>query len=164
MDEEFTPLRCPGDGQGRDSGPTVPVIPPHAADWLMTKISVYQDDVTLYTVWPHMHLRGHEMTFVVTFPDGRDQIVLSNLNYDYKWQLFYDLKEPLKVQAGSAIRVIGSYDNSTRNVNNSEPHKEVYRSEQSWDEMFSPFRDVTVDKNALDLTKTLKSSTDGVQQ
>ena len=165
VDDKVTPLVPEGAAVGTGAGsPAVPVIPPHAADWSMTEISAYQDDVTLYTVWVHMHLRGHEMTFVVTFPDGREQVVLSNLNYDFNWQLFYDLKEPLKIPAGSTIKAIGSYDNSTRNVNNSEPHKEVYWSEQSWDEMFSPFRDVTVDKNALDLTKTLKSSTDDGRQ
>ncbi len=164
VDDEITPLLRPGDGQGRDAGPTVPVIPPHAKDWSMTEISAYQDDVTLYTVWPHMHLRGHEMTFVVTFPDGREQIVLSNLNYDFNWQLFYDLKEPLKIPAGSMIKAIGSYDNSARNKNSTQSDKEVYWSEQSWDEMFSPFRDVSMDKNALELTKALKSSTDGGRQ
>ena len=161
--DDFTPL-VSGGGQGRDKGPTVPVIPPHAADWSMTEISAYQDDVTLYTVWPHMHLRGHEMTFVVTFPDGREQIVLSNLNYDFNWQLFYDLKEPLKLPAGSTIKAIGSYDNSARNKNSSQPDKEVYWSEQSWDEMFSPFRDVTVDKNALESTKAGKASNNGSVQ
>ena len=165
VDDDVTPVPAPGGVAGTGGrDPAVPVIPPHTADFSLTEISAYQDDVTLYTVWPHMHLRGHEMTFVVTFPDGREQILLANLNYDFNWQIFYDLKEPLKIPAGSTIKAIGSYDNSTRNRNNSEPHKEVYWSEQSWDEMFTPFRDVTVDKNALELTKAPASSTDGGRQ
>ena len=163
VDDDVTPPNVRGQATG-GRNPAVPVIPPHTADFSLTQISAYQDDVTLYTVWPHMHLRGHEMTFVVTFPDGREQILLANLNFDFNWQLFYDLKEPLKIPAGSTIKAIGSYDNSTRNVNNSEPHKEVYWSEQSWDEMFTPFRDVTVDKNALDVTEARKSSTDDGRQ
>ena len=86
------------------NGPVVPVIPPFAKDWAITAITAYQDDVTIYTLYPHMHLRGKEMHYVVTFPDGREELILSVPNYDFNWQTMYELKEPLKVPAGSTIK------------------------------------------------------------
>ncbi|MEE8129577.1 MAG: hypothetical protein V3T48_04780, partial [Vicinamibacterales bacterium] len=38
--------------------------------------------------------------------------------------------------AGSTIKVISRYDNSPSNRLNPAPQKEVYWSEQSWDDMF----------------------------
>ena len=43
-------------------------IPPLAADWRITAITPFQDDVTLYGLWPHMHYRGKDMTFIATLP------------------------------------------------------------------------------------------------
>jgi hypothetical protein len=54
--------------------------------------------------------------------------------------------------AGSRLRAIAHYDNSTRNRYNPAPDKEVYWSAQSSDEMFSPEIRFTYDD--IDLTKT----------
>ena len=136
--------------EGRRGGPArIPVIPPGAADWAITGITTFQDDVTLYIVWPHMHLRGKDMTFVVTYPDGREEVILHVPEYDFNWQLPYEFEEPLKLPAGSTIKTIGHFDNSVRNRYNPAPDKEVYWAEQSWDEMFNGRIDYSVDK--LDL-------------
>ena len=100
-----------------------------------------------------MHTRGKEMTYLLTYPDGREEVLLSVPNYDFNWQIFYELKEPLKIPAGSTIKTIGSYDNSPANKWNPAPQKEVYWSEQSWDEMYSGFIDISVDKRDLRLIK-----------
>jgi hypothetical protein len=104
-----------------------------------------------------MHTRGKEMTYVLTYPDGREQVLLSVPNYDFNWQMFYELKEPLKIPAGSTIKTIGSYDNSPANKWNPAPQKEVYWSEQSWDEMYTGFLDISIDKNDLRLMKKTAS-------
>jgi hypothetical protein len=145
IDSELTPVHGSGVSAG---GPPVPVIPPYTKDWAITAITAYGDDITLYTVWPHMHLRGKEMHYVLTYPDGREQVLLSVPNFDFNWQIFYELKEPLKIPAGSTIKTVGSYDNSVSNRWATEPHKEVYWSEQSWDEMYNGFRDYSIDKLA----------------
>ena len=46
---------------------------------------------------------------------------------------------------------IAHYDNSLKNRYNPAPQKEVFWSEQSWDEMFIPWFEYTVD--SVDLTK-----------
>ena len=65
----------------------------------------------------------------------------------------YELAEPLKIPAGSKISGIGFYDNSPKNKWNPAPHLEVYWSEQSWDEMYVGFLDVSVDKRDLHLMR-----------
>ena len=159
VDDEFTPLRK--SGVGNAGFPALPVIPPQAKDWAITSIRAFQDDVTLYVLWPHMHTRGKEMTYVLTYPDGREQVLLSVPNYNFNWQLFYELKEPLKIPAGSTLKAIGSYDDSAANRWNPAPQKEVYWSEQSWDEMYIGFADISVDKRDLRLMKAGKAQTTG---
>ena len=151
-DDDFTPLRK--QGIANSGFPALPVIPPNAKNWAITRITAFKDDMTLYAVWPHMHTRGKEMTYVLTYPDGREQVVLSVPNYDFNWQLFYELKEPLKIPAGSTLKLVGSYDNSAANKWNSSPQKEVYWSEQSWDEMYIGFTDLTFDKQDPRLKRT----------
>ena len=127
----------------------IPVIPPHDPDWSITAITAFKDDVTVYYLYPHMHLRGKDMTFVVTYPDGREQVILHVPNYDFNWQIQYELAEPLKLPAGTTIKTIGHFDNSASNRYNPAPDREVYWAEQSWDEMFTGRVDFTIDK--LDL-------------
>ena len=159
VDDDFTPLRI--NGVGNAGAPAIPVIPPFTDDWAITEIRVFPNDVTVYLMWAHMHTRGQEMTYLVTYPDGREEVILSVPNFDFNWQQFYELEEPIKIPAGSTLKTIGSYDNSVANKWNPAPQKEVYWSEQSWDEMFNGFIDFTVDKRVL---QSSKSATDGGAQ
>ena len=52
---------------------------------------------------------------MVTWPDGRDETILSVPKYDFNWQIYYDLESPLKIPAGSRLTAIGHYDNSIKN-------------------------------------------------
>lgn len=52
---------------------------------------------------------------------------------------------------GSTIKTVGHFDNSLGNRYNPSPDEEVYRGEQSWDEMFLIFTKYTVDKDVLSL-------------
>jgi hypothetical protein len=123
-------------------------IPPYDANWTVTGVAAIRDDVTLHGFGVHMHLRGKSMTYVVTYPDGREEVLLHVPNYDFNWQLPYELMQPVKVPAGSTIKAIAVYDNSAAKRMNPAPNKEVYWSEQSWDDMFLPSARFTVDKLA----------------
>jgi hypothetical protein len=129
-----------------------PNIPPHAANWRLTGITPVTEDITLYAMSPHMHLRGKSLKWVVTYPDGREQTILNVPKFDFNWQINYELAEPLRILAGSKITGIGVYDNSLANKWNPAPHLEVYWSEQSWDEMYQPFTEYSIDSQ--DLTKS----------
>ena len=133
-------------GVASNVNPFLAPIPPYAANWTVTGIGGFQDDVTVYGITLHMHLRGKDVTYVLTYPDGREEVLLRVPNYDFTWQLPYEFAEPLKVPAGSTVKAIARYDNSTRNRMNPAPNKEVYWSEQSWDDMFLTSVRYTVDR------------------
>jgi hypothetical protein len=134
-----------------------PNIPPYAEAWSLTGITPVTEDITLYAMSPHMHLRGKSLKWVVTYPDGREQVILNVPKFDFNWQFNYELAEPLKIPAGSKIAGIGVYDNSVRNRWNPGPQLEVYWSEQSWDEMYQPFTEYSVDSQDLTILKPVGS-------
>ena len=126
-----------------------PNIPPYVESWSLTGITPVTEDITLYAMSPHMHLRGKSLKWVVVYPDGREQTILDVPRFDFNWQIQYELAEPLHIPAGSKILGIGFYDNSPKNKWNPAPEKEVYWSEQSWDEMYQPFTEYSVDSQVL---------------
>jgi hypothetical protein len=134
-----------------------PNIPPYQENWRLTGITPVTEDITLYAMSPHMHLRGKSLKWVITYPDGREQTILNVPKFDFNWQINYELEEPLHIPAGSKIAGIGVYDNSLKNKWNPAPHLEVYWSEQSWDEMYQPFTEYSVDSQ--DLTKIVPVNT-----
>ena len=133
-------------GIATNVNPFLDPIPPNDANWTVTGVTGFQDDVTIQAISLHMHLRGKDVTYVLTHPDGREQILLRVPNYDFNWQMLYEFAEPVKAAAGSTLKAIGRYDNSAKNRLNPAPHKEVYWSEQSWDDMFLTSVRFTVDK------------------
>ncbi len=102
------------------------------------------NDITLYAMSPHMHLRGKDATYVVTYPDGIEEVLLRVPRYDFNWQTRYELVAPKRIPVGSTIKAIGHFDNSLRNRHNPAPHKAVYLAEQSWDETFNCFIEYSV--------------------
>jgi hypothetical protein len=128
---------------------TTPNIPPYVENWSIIGITPVTEPITLYAMSPHMHLRGKSLRWVIVYPDGREQTILDVPKFDFNWQFNYELKEPLKIPAGSKILGLGVYDNSVKNRWNPAPHLPVYWSEQSWDEMYQAFTEYTVDSQVL---------------
>jgi len=137
--------------EGKELAPGAPVpnIPPRVDNWSMTGVLQIAQDITLYAMWPHMHFRGKDMTFVLTHPDGKEQTLLSVPKYNPHWQLTYELAKPIKIKARSTITAYGHYDNSPNNHHNPAPDEEVLFGEQGHNEMFIPFLEVTVDDEDL---------------
>ncbi|HSE38396.1 MAG TPA: hypothetical protein VLG74_13915, partial [Blastocatellia bacterium] len=134
----------------------IPNIPPYVDNWEISGEMLVKQDITLYAFAPHMHLRGKDIKYILVWPDGRKQTLLNVPKFDFNWQLHYELEQPLKIPAGSKMIAIAHYDNSLKNRYNPAPDKEVFWSEQSWDEMFIPWFEYTVD--AIDLTKMQTAS------
>jgi hypothetical protein len=142
-------------GIGTDS--TNFAIPPYAANYQADPGEfTFLVDAKLHWMSPHMHLRGKDMMYKLIFPDGREQIVLNVPKYDFNWQLGYDLAEPIAVPKGTKLVVIAHYDNSPNNKFNPDPSRTVYNGNMTWEEMFSPFFAITVDKS-VDPTKAIKA-------
>jgi hypothetical protein len=125
----------------------IPPIPPLAENYELIGITGYPEPVTIYQFHPHAHDRGRNFTYSVVYPDGREQTVLSVPRFDHRWQMAYELAKPLKLPAGSKLVVTAHYDNSKKNPHNPAPEKPVYfrAMNQSWDEMFTPFIQYSLD-------------------
>ena len=121
---------------GQGLNPLLEPIPPGDGNWSVTGVGAFQNDSLLQSLFVHAHLRGKDFTYVLTYPDGREEILLRVPNYSFDWQFEYELVNPVRVPAGSTVKVIARYDNSRSNRLNPAPHKEAYWSEQSWDDMF----------------------------
>jgi hypothetical protein len=105
------------------------------------------DDVTLWSLLPHTHLRGRSWKYDVTYPDGRNEQVLSVPAYDFNWQTEYWFKAPLKLPKGSKLHAIATYDNSASNPSNPDPKANVSWGDQTWEEMMFTGISFSVDKD-----------------
>lgn len=99
----------------------------------------FQKPATLYSLSPHMHVRGKWMKYELLYPDGRRKALLHVPRYDFKWQMTYRLAEPLQIPAGTWLMVTGAFDNSAGNPSNPDPTRAVSFGLQSWEEMFIGF-------------------------
>jgi len=156
--KEYTPKRRSESDEGSVN---LPNIPPYAENFKVVSVHTVTEPVTLYGLTPHLHLRGKSMKYTLTWPDGQEEILLDVPKYDFNWQLYYELETPKKIPAGSKVTVVTLFDNSLKNPYNPSPEKEVYWSEQSWDEMYAPQARITVDSRQL---KTTTRSTDQQRQ
>jgi peroxiredoxin len=114
-------------------------IPPGAANHRETAEHVFEEDVLLTSLSPHMHLRGKSFRFEAAYPDGSRETLLDVPRYDYNWQLHYFLAEPKPLPAGTRLRCIAHYDNSAANPANPDPAQTVRWGEQTRDEMLIGF-------------------------
>ncbi len=132
------------------TGHVIPPIPPGDPNYELIGVQAFGRPVTFYQFQPHAHLRAKDFTYTVNFPDGRELTVLTVPKYDFRWQLAYELETPLMLPAGSKIVVTAHYDNSADNKSNPAPDKEVFfrAQNQSFDEMFSPFVQYSIDEDA----------------
>jgi mono/diheme cytochrome c family protein len=144
--KEYTPKRR---GEGDEGSVNLPNIPPYAENFKVVSVHSVTEPVTLYGLTPHLHLRGKSMKYTLTLPDGQEEVLLDVPKYDFNWQLYYELETPKKIPGGSKVTVVTLFDNSLKNAYNPSPEKEVYWSEQSWDEMYAPQARITVESRQL---------------
>src|SRR5262249_29960284 len=111
-------------------------IPAGEPNFVVDRTARVTEDVTLYWLTPHMHLRGKSIELTATYPDGRSELLVRVRDWDYNWQEMYQLKEPKKLPAGTLLHLHAVFDNSAANpLNPSRPPKDVRFGEQTTDEM-----------------------------
>ncbi len=123
-------------------------IPAGAASHQVEAEATFSDDVKVWTMHPHMHLRGKDMTFTAIYPDGRREVVLRVPKYDFGWQTDYWLAEPLTLPKGSKLHVTAHFDNSAANRANPDPSASVRWGDQTWEEMMIGYFTYTVEAAA----------------
>ncbi len=133
-------------------------IPPQDPNYRVDAKIQLQQDATLVNLLPHMHFRGKDFEYRIVYPTGEKETLLRVPNYDFNWQLTYDLATPKLLPAGTIIECTAHYDNSANNRFNPDPTKEVHFGEQTWEEMMFGFFDVAVpiDTTAMDLMRPKK--------
>jgi peroxiredoxin/mono/diheme cytochrome c family protein len=117
-------------------------IPAGAADYAATAEHRFDQDTILYSLLPHMHLRGKAFRFEAVFADGRREVLLDVPRYEFEWQNVYVLSEPRLMPEGSVLRCLARYDNSVANFSNPDPTKTVTWGEQTKDEMLVGYVEV----------------------
>jgi hypothetical protein len=139
------------------SDPKVFRIPAGDPNWQSPPVdTTFTADAKLVWMMPHMHLRGKDMTYRVSLPDGHSETVLRVPRYDFNWQIGYDVARPIDLPKGARLRIDAHFDNSPSNRANPDPTADVFGGTQSWEEMMNPFFGVIVDM-AVDPTKVLKA-------
>lgn len=110
-------------------------IPPNSANHEVRGCYTFNTDVDVLSFAPHMHLRGKDMEFKATYPDGHSEILFKVPSYDFNWQTTYVLKEPRRIPRGAKIEVIAHYDNTGKNRSNPNPDATVRWGDPTYDEM-----------------------------
>jgi len=119
---------------------------------------VFPADGVLYSLFPHMHLRGKSFRYTATFPDGTRDTLLSVPAYDFAWQSVYRLAGPRPMPKGTQIDCQAFFDNSSKNPVNPDPSRTVAWGEQTFEEMMIGFIDVAF----LDRTPAASKRTAGL--
>jgi len=120
-------------------------IPPGDANYKIEATTPILNDMTMISLFPHMHLRGKAFQYDIVYPTGETQTILKVPNWSLNWQLDYKLAEPIHLQAGTKIHTTAWWDNSANNPANPDAKAAVKWGEQSWEEMMIGFFDVAVD-------------------
>jgi hypothetical protein len=121
-------------------------IPPGDANYKVESSYTFNEDGQIHSLMPHMHLRGKDFEYRVTYPDGKSTVILSVPKYDFAWQSYYALKEPVRAPKGTRVDCLAHFDNSENNKFNPDPKKEVRWGDQTWEEMMIGWMSYTVDK------------------
>jgi hypothetical protein len=120
-------------------------IPPGAASHPVESEATFTADTTIWSLHPHMHLRGKDMTYTAIYPDGRQEILLRVPAFDFGWQTDYWLADPIALPKGTTVRVSAHFDNSAGNRANPDPTRTVRWGDQTWEEMMIGFFTYTVE-------------------
>jgi hypothetical protein len=120
-------------------------IPPGDSNYRVDASFEVATDLKLAGLHPHMHTRGKDFEYRIVYPDGRTETILHVPKYNWRWQLWYNLAEPLVLPKGTKIECTAHFDNSADNPENPDPTKTVIWGQQSWDEMMVGFFNLVFD-------------------
>lgn len=137
-------------------------IQPNAANQEVHATHIIDQDVTLVSMFPHMHLRGKDMTLDAYLPGGRQRTLLRVPAYDFNWQLFYYPDAPVKLPRGTRLELSAHYDNSAANKHNPNPAAMVRFGESSNDEMNFGLLEFTADAGVSPVPSTNTSRMDAL--
>jgi hypothetical protein len=93
-------------------------------------------DMTVESIWPHMHCIGKTVSVTAELPDGKTKKLLTIADWDFNWQDTYQYAKPFDLPKGTKVVAEFTWDNSKDNPRNPHsPPKQVRLGEGSLDEM-----------------------------
>ena len=111
-------------------------IPAGATAHTVRDSYVLPADVDALAVFPHAHYLARSITVDATLPDGQTRALLSIPRWDFDWQDEYQYETPVRLPAGTTLRMTIVYDNSADNRRNpNRPPRRVVWGGHSSDEM-----------------------------
>lgn len=132
-------------------------IPPNVKRHELRAVHIVDQDISIVSYFPHMHLRGKDMSMTATFPDGRKKTLLSVPQYDFNWQLFYYPKDRVALPRGTRVDIVAHYDNSADNPTNPDPNRTVTFGEASTAEMMFGMFEFIADEGVAPKPATIES-------
>jgi len=128
-------------------------IPPYDPAYEMRADHTIPQDIDLLGMFAHMHVRGKDMTFFAEVPGQAKETLLRIPNYNFEWQLGYELKPgDKKLPKDTVIEAVAHFDNSAFNPFNPDPSKTIRYGAQTVDEMFNAFVFFVDSSEQLNLT------------
>lgn len=119
-------------------------IPPRDPHYVTVARWTFKKPAQLLAMFPHMHTRGAAFKFEKAGGAGADEtrsVICDVPKYDFNWQNFYLLEEPVRFAAGETIVCTAVYDNSTDNKFNPNPDAMVFWGDQTFHEMMIGYID-----------------------
>jgi hypothetical protein len=107
--------------------------------------------LTILSSGAHMHLRGSQYSAKALLPDGTETLIADVPNYDFNWQVNYELAKPINVPAGSKYRIEAQWDNTDKNPHNPDPAAKVTYGPWTENEMLTTWSHVVLTEEKLGL-------------
>jgi hypothetical protein len=121
------------------------VIPAADPNYKVESSAEFTEDAKIWSLFPHMHVRGKSFEYKLVRPDGTSEVLLSVPKYDFNWQGEYTFAEPIAAPKGSRLECVAYFDNSKDNPANPDPTKDVRWGDQTWEEMMIGWTTFSVD-------------------
>jgi peroxiredoxin/mono/diheme cytochrome c family protein len=119
-------------------------LPPGANNYAVKADFRFGQDSLLYSLMPHMHLRGKSFRFEAVYPDRKREILLDVPRYTFDWQNQYVLAKPKLMPEGTVLHCVAHFDNSEDNLSNPDPRATVTWGDQTWQEMMVGYFDAAL--------------------
>jgi hypothetical protein len=102
------------------------------------KYDPLENDISVISIMPHMHLLGKSFRAFAITPDGELVKLINIPVWDFNWQMSYTFKNFVKLPKGTIIYAEGEYDNTSSNPRNpNQPAKDVRLGWGTKDEMMN---------------------------
>lgn len=126
-------------------------VPPGSADYSERAGYRFGQDMLLYSLGPHMHLRGKAFRVEERTDAGASEILLDIPAYRFNWQNLYRFESPRLMHEGTNLICEGWFDNSKENPNNPDPSIKAVWGDQTWEEMLVCYFDVALVEQDLSI-------------